>query len=50
MTRQDLINTVAKKVPYVRKSDIKLVIMEILNAFETSLQNGERVTLTGFGS
>lgn len=50
MNRQELINDVSKRVPYLRKQDVKLVIMETLNLFEEALKKGERITLAGFGS
>lgn len=50
MNKQILINDVAKKVPYLRKQDVKLVLTEAFEILEETLKSGERITLSGFGS
>ena len=50
MNRSELVENVSQRIAYLRKKDVKFVIEEALKIIEDALKNGERITLTDFGS
>ncbi|ABR30296.1 integration host factor [Thermosipho melanesiensis] len=50
MSKKELVNMVAEKMPELKKKDIKAVIDAVFEAISDALANGERVQLIGFGT
>ncbi len=50
MTRSELINILAKRLPYLHIKDAELSVSAILDAISNQLANGGRVEIRGFGS
>ena len=50
MTRSDLINRLAELNPQYPAKDVALAVNVILDAFFTTLSNGDRIEIRGFGS
>ena len=49
MNKTDLVNSVAKDAG-LAKSEAQRAVDSVLNNIEASLQNGDKVTLVGFGT
>ena len=50
MTKSELINQVAEKIPGARKKDAEVIINTIFDRMTNALANGERIEIRGFGS
>jgi nucleoid DNA-binding protein len=49
MTKADIVNNVSKSTGFT-KVEVEIVLDSIMNSIKTSLSNGERVDMRGFGS
>ena len=49
MTKADIISDVSKETGFT-KVEVELLLDSIINSIKTSLSNGERVDMRGFGS
>ena len=49
MTKADIINKVSKETGFT-KVEIEIILDSILNSIKSSLANGERIDMRGFGS
>ena len=49
MTKADIINNVSKQTGFT-KVEVELLLDSIINSIKTSLANGERIDMRGFGS
>ena len=50
MTRSELIARLTSRYPQLIRKDAELVVAEILDAIQTTLAQGKRVEIRGFGS
>ncbi|ANQ53460.1 MULTISPECIES: HU family DNA-binding protein [Thermosipho] len=50
MSKKELVNKVAEKMPELKKKDIKAVIDAVFETITEALSNGEKVQLIGFGT
>ncbi len=50
MTKSDLIERVADRVPHISKKDTELVVNTIFSSMTESLRRGDRIEIRGFGS
>jgi len=50
MTKSDLIERVAVKVPHISKKDTETVVNTIFDCMTESLRKGDRIEIRGFGS
>jgi integration host factor subunit beta len=50
MTKSDLIERVAIKVPHVSKKDTETVVNTIFDCMTEALRKGDRIEIRGFGS
>ena len=50
MTRSELIARLTTRYPQLIQKDAELVVAEILDAIQTTLAQGKRVEIRGFGS
>ena len=50
MTKSELIEALSKKQPQLASKDIELAVKTILEYMSSSLSNGERIEIRGFGS
>jgi integration host factor subunit beta len=50
MTKSDLITKLAKHYPQLTAKDAELAVKTILEAMTSSLVNGQRIEIRGFGS
>jgi len=50
MTKSDLIERVAERVPHISKKDTELVVNTIFDSMTDSLRNNDRIEIRGFGS
>ena len=50
MTRSDLVATLAQRFPQLTTQDADIAVKEILSALASTLTNGDRVEIRGFGS
>ena len=50
MTKSDLIERVALKVPHISKKDTETVVNTIFDSMTESLRRGDRIEIRGFGS
>ena len=50
MTRSELIARLTSRYPQLSRKDTELIIAEILDAIQTTLAQGGRVEIRGFGS
>ena len=49
MTKSELIAAIANKQPHLLQRDVELAINNILNVLTTTLANGDRIEIRGFG-
>jgi integration host factor subunit beta len=50
MTKSDLIERVALRVPHISKKDTETVVNTIFDSMTESLKSGDRIEIRGFGS
>jgi integration host factor beta subunit len=50
MTKSDLIDTVAERLPHLTRKDAAIIINTIFDGMTDALANGERIEIRGFGS
>ena len=50
MTKSELINHVAEKIPGARKKDAEVIINTIFSRMTEALASGDRIEIRGFGS
>ena len=50
MTKSDLIERVARRLPHISKKDTEVVVNTIFDRMTEVLCNGERIEIRGFGS
>ena len=50
MTKSDLIERVALRVPHISKKDTETVVNTVFESLITSLKSGDRIEIRGFGS
>jgi integration host factor subunit beta len=50
MTKSQLIETIAGKVPHINRNDVEVVINNIFDNMVQSLKSGDRVEIRGLGS
>jgi len=50
MTRTELINTLADKLPHVAIRLIEKAVKDIFEQLSSALENGDRIEIRGFGS
>lgn len=50
MTKSELIQAVAQRLPHLSTRDVEIVVNTIFNSLTTVLQRGERIEIRGFGS
>ncbi|WP_428827699.1 integration host factor subunit beta [Azonexus sp. IMCC34842] len=50
MTRSDLVAALAQRFPQLTLQDTDIAVKEILSALASTLTNGDRVEIRGFGS
>ncbi len=50
MTKSDLIERVARRLPHISKKDTELVVGTIFDRMTEALVKGERIEIRGFGS
>ncbi len=50
MTKSDLIERVASRVPHISKKDTELVVNTIFDSMTEALKKSERIEIRGFGS
>jgi len=50
MTKSDLINLVAEKMPSNRRHDAELIVNTVFNRMTEALASGDRIEIRGFGS
>jgi len=50
MNKQELINEIAKNLPSVSKNKVASTVSAIFETISEALANGEKVTLSGFGT
>ena len=50
MTKSELIDQIAQKLPSLPEKDVELAIKTILNKMAATLSEGERIEIRGFGS
>ncbi len=49
MTKSELIAAIADKQPHLPQQDVELAIKNILDVLTTTLANGDRIEIRGFG-
>ncbi len=50
MTKSDLIERVARRLPHISKKDTETVVNTIFDSMTESLKRGDRIEIRGFGS
>ena len=50
MTKSDLIERVAQRLPHISKKDTETVVNTIFDSMTESLKEGDRIEIRGFGS
>ncbi len=50
MTKSDLIERVAQRLPHISKKDTETVVNTIFDSMTESLKHGDRIEIRGFGS
>ena len=50
MTKSELIETLAKKQPYLALKDVELAVKCVIEKMNQALSSGDRVEIRGFGS
>ncbi len=50
MTKSDLIERVADRVPHISKKDTEIVVNTIFDSMTEALRNSDRIEIRGFGS
>jgi integration host factor beta subunit len=50
MTKSDLIERVAERMPHISKKDTEVVVNTIFDSMTDALRTGERIEIRGFGS
>ena len=50
MTKSELIQAIAEKMPHLSTSDVEIVINTIFDAMTNALKIGDRIEIRGFGS
>ncbi len=50
MTKSDLIERVAQRVPHISKKDTEVVVNTIFDSMIEALKRGDRIEIRGFGS
>ncbi len=50
MTKSDLIERVAQRLPHISKKDTETVVNTIFDSMTESLKQGDRIEIRGFGS
>ncbi len=50
MTKSDLIERVAERVPHISKTDTELVVNTIFDGMTEALRSSDRIEIRGFGS
>lgn len=50
MSKKELVNMIAEKIPELKKKDIKAVVDAVFESISDALAKGEKVQLIGFGT
>lgn len=50
MTKSDLIERVAERLPHISKKDTEIVVNAIFDGMTDALKSGQRIEIRGFGS
>ncbi|NND65736.1 MAG: integration host factor subunit beta [Gammaproteobacteria bacterium] len=50
MTKSELIESIAKRLPHLPSKDVELAVKHMLELMSNCLANGERIEVRGFGS
>ncbi|MDK2900537.1 MAG: DNA-binding protein HU-beta [Thermosipho sp. (in: thermotogales)] len=50
MSKKELVNMIAEKIPELKKKDIKAVVDAVFESISVALAKGEKVQLIGFGT
>jgi len=50
MTKSELINRVAERLPYLTRKDAEIIVNTIFDSMVDALVEGERIEIRGFGS
>ena len=50
MTKSELINRIAERLPYLTRKDAEIIVSTIFDSMVDSLVEGDRIEIRGFGS
>lgn len=50
MTKSELINRVAERLPYLTRKDAEIIVNTIFDSMVSALVQGDRIEIRGFGS
>jgi len=50
MTKSELINCVAERLPYLTRKDAEIIVNTIFDSMVDALVHGDRIEIRGFGS
>ncbi len=50
MTKSELINSVAERLPYLTRKDAEIIVNTIFDSMVDALVGGDRIEIRGFGS
>ncbi len=50
MTKSELINAVAERLPYLTRKDAEIIVNTIFDSMVDALVGGDRIEIRGFGS
>ena len=50
MTKSELINRVAERLPYLTRKDAEIIVNTIFDSMVDALVDGDRIEIRGFGS
>jgi len=50
MTKSELINSIAERLPYLARKDAEIIVNTIFDSMVDALVNGDRIEIRGFGS
>jgi len=50
MTKSELINRVAERLPYLTRKDAEIIVNTIFDSMVSALVEGDRIEIRGFGS
>jgi len=50
MTKSELINSVAERLPYLTRKDAEIIVNTIFDSMVDALVSGDRIEIRGFGS